>query len=64
MEVRRYMSQREAAEYLGLSTRFISRETAAGNLAVIRVGEGKAVKYDRADLDAYMLKRRQEPPTD
>lgn len=62
VEGRRYLSQKEAADYLGLSARFLSRETAAGELPVIRVGEGKALKYDRVDLDAYMAKRRQGGP--
>ena len=62
MEGRRYLTQREAAEYLGLSARFLSRETAAGKLPVIRLGEGKALRYAREDLDAYMLARRQERP--
>lgn len=62
MEGRRYLTQREAAEYLGLSARFLSRETAAGKLPVIRLGEGKALRYAREDLDAYMLSRREERP--
>ncbi len=66
MESRRWLSQREAAEYLGFSTRFLSRETAAGRLPVIRAGAGKALRYDRTDLDAYMLRHREErpPPTE
>ena len=62
MEGRRYLTQREAAEYLGLSARFLSRETAAGKLPVIRLGEGKALRYAREDLDAYMHARREERP--
>jgi excisionase family DNA binding protein len=59
---RRYLSQREAAEYLGLSARFVSRETLAGRLPVIRLGEGKALKYAREDLDTYMRERRGTDP--
>ena len=62
MEGRRYLSQRQAAEYLGLSARFVSRETLAGRLPVIRLGEGKALKYAREDLDAYMRERRRTDP--
>lgn len=50
MEKRGY-SEKEAAEYLGSSTRVIREQVAKGNLPVRYLGAKKL--YDRKDLDAY-----------
>ena len=54
----------EAADYLGVSLRFVQNETAAGNLPVVRLGRPGsrkcAVRYLRADLDEYIARRRVE----
>lgn len=50
MEKRGY-SEKEAAEYLGSSTRVIREQVAKGNLPVRYLGAKKL--YDREDLDAY-----------
>ena len=52
---KRYFNREEAAEYLGLSTRVISRLCADGQLACIKYGDGNSspVRFRRSDLDAY-----------
>lgn len=50
MEKRGY-SEKEAAEYLGSSTRVIREQVAKGNLPVRYLGAKKL--YDRDDLDNY-----------
>lgn len=50
MEKRGY-SEKEAAEYLGSSTRVIREQVAKGNLPVRYLGAKKL--YDREDLDAF-----------
>lgn len=52
----------QAAQYCGLSRRFLSQLTASGNVACFRLGP-RAVVYDRADLDAFMATFRIDPAT-
>lgn len=58
----RYLTSPEAAEYLRVSTRFLRRETAAGRVAVSRLG--RKLLYDRTDLDEYVRRNRVAPGED
>jgi excisionase family DNA binding protein len=51
---RRWLSQAEAAEYLGVTDRSIRNYIARGTLAGHRVRGSRLVRIDRADLDALM----------
>jgi len=42
----------EAAEYLTVSRRYLANLTAAGDIPAVRMG--RAVRYDIADLDAWI----------
>lgn len=53
---RRWLSQAEAAEYLGVTDRTIRNYISRGLLAGHRVRGSRLVRVDRADLDA-MLRR-------
>lgn len=55
-EEQRTFTHKEAAAYLGISTRYLSRETAGGQLPVVKIG--RRVSYLRADLDAYIAAHR------
>ena len=63
---RHYLSTREAAEYLGLSSRTLDRYRVSGEGPVFH-RFGRRVRYTRADLDAWAKARRREgarpPPT-
>lgn len=50
---RRWVDQREAAEYLGVTDRTIRRFIAEGRLPGYRLGN-KMLRLDVADLDALM----------
>lgn len=50
------VSKREAARSLGVSVRTLERLVAAGELSVVRVG--RSVRVTRADLAAYVARRR------
>ncbi len=57
-DARALLSGPEAARYLGMSHRFVQKETAAGNIPVVRIGSPgsrrKATRYRPTDLDAYI----------
>lgn len=50
---RRWVSQAEAAEYLGITDRTLRRMIAAGRLPAYRLGP-RLMRIDQADLDALM----------
>lgn len=50
---RRWVSQTEAAEYLGITDRTLRRMIAAGRLPAYRLGP-RLLRIDVADLDALM----------
>lgn len=50
---RRWIDQREAAEYLGITDRTLRRMIAAGDLPAYRLGP-RLLRIDVGDLDALM----------
>lgn len=50
---RRWIDQRQAAEYLGITDRTLRRMIAAGDLPAYRLGP-RLLRIDVADLDALM----------
>jgi len=50
----RWLSQTQAAEYLGVSARTIRNYISAGTLAGHRVRGSRLVRIDRAELDALL----------
>jgi excisionase family DNA binding protein len=50
---RHWLSQAEAAEYLGITDRTIRRMIAAGELPAYRMG-ARLLRIDAADLDAVL----------
>lgn len=50
---RRWVDQRQAAEYLGITDRTLRRMIAAGDLPAYRLGK-KMLRVDMADLDALL----------
>lgn len=54
MDNRRWVSQAEAAEYLGVTTRTIRRYIAIGLLPASRIRGSRLIRIDRADLDALL----------
>ena len=52
----RYLTQKEAANYLGLAKSTISMMTSRGELTHYRVG--RAVRYTLQDLDNFMQSRK------
>lgn len=50
----RWLSQQEAAEYLGVTQRTIRAYIADGRLRGHRVRGSRLVRIDRADLDAML----------
>lgn len=50
---RRWLSQREAADYLGITDRTLRRMIARGDIAANRLGP-RLMRIDRAELDAAM----------
>jgi len=53
-EAPRLMTQRQAAQYLGRSERWLRRETVAGTIECVREGNSHP-RYDREVLDRYIL---------
>jgi len=51
---RRWLSQAQAADYLGVTDRTVRNYIARGNLAGHRVRGSPLVRVDRAELDALM----------
>lgn len=56
----RYLSTREAAEYLGMSVDRLDRLCSNRDIAYIKPSERRRA-FDRHDLDAFMRSRRVEP---
>lgn len=51
----------EAAEYLGICEKILVRHVDAGDLLAVDVGRGakkRRLRYDPADLDAFIAKRK------
>ncbi|MFN8194207.1 MAG: helix-turn-helix domain-containing protein [Nocardioidaceae bacterium] len=53
---RRWLSQQEAAEYLGVTTRTIRNYVSRGTLAAHRPRGSRVVRIDVADLDEFMVR--------
>ena len=51
----RLLTRSEAAAYLSVSTRHLDRQPIA------RIRLGRLVRYRKVDLDAYLMRCRQEP---
>lgn len=51
---RRWLSQAQAAEYLGVTDRTIRSYVARGTLKANRVRGSRLIRIDRAELDALM----------
>ena len=60
---RKYLSTREAAEYLGLSPRTLDRYRVSGDGPVFHRFGGR-VRYTRSDLDAWAERRRRASTAD
>ena len=60
---RKYLSTREAADYLGLSARTLDRYRVSGEGPVFHRFGGR-VRYLREDLDAWAAKRRRASTSD
>ena len=60
---RRYLSTREAADYLGLSARTLDRYRVSGEGPVFHRFGGR-VRYLREDLDAWAKARRRASTAD
>ena len=58
-----YLSTRQAAEYLGLSTRTLDRYRVSGDGPVFHRFGGR-VRYLRDDLDAWAASRRRRSTSD
>lgn len=53
---RKYLSKVDAAEYIGIGTRFLGRLLAEGRIPERRIG--RRVLLGRDDLDAFMESRK------
>ena len=62
-EERHYLRTREAAEYLGLSSRTLDRYRISGRGPVFHRFGGR-VRYTRADLDVWAASRRRASTSD
>lgn len=54
----RMLSPRQAADYLGMSERFVRECIARKRIPYSKIG--RLVKFDRADLDAFIAANRVE----
>lgn len=52
----RWFTEREAAEYLGVTPRWMKRARMEGRIAYSK--RGKLIRYERADLDATIETQR------
>ena len=60
----RLLTTAEAAELLGVSKAFLERDRwAKGPIPFVKIG-ARAVRYERAALDAYIEEHRSRPATD
>lgn len=50
---RRWVSQAEAAEYLGITDRTLRRMVASGELPAYRLGK-RLLRFEQADVDALL----------
>jgi excisionase family DNA binding protein len=55
----RFLSVKEAAQYLGMSERFVWDRRFDGSLVPFKFG--KSVRFDRSELDRYAQDCRDEP---
>ena len=62
-EERKYLSTREAADYLGLSSRTLDRYRVSGEGPVFHRFGGR-VRYTHSDLDAWAKARRRASTAD
>lgn len=60
MSRRDLLTQREVAEYLGVTTRTVRNWSAAGKLPAYKLGD-KIVRYDMAEVDAFLSLSRVGP---
>lgn len=51
---RRWLNQREAAEYLGVTTRTIRTYIRSGAIPARRLPGGRGIRIDRGELDAAL----------
>lgn len=51
---RRWLTQAEAAEFLGVTDRTIRNLISSGQLQARRIGNSRMIRIDRADLDALL----------
>lgn len=51
---RRWLSQQEAAEYLGVTDRSLRNYVARGDLRRHRVRGSRLIRFDRSDLDGLL----------
>ncbi|RHW25447.1 DNA-binding protein [Nocardioides immobilis] len=51
---RRWLNQKEAAEYLGVTDRSVRAYIARGHLPARRIRGSRAIRIDRADLDKLL----------
>ena len=51
---RRWITQAQAAEYLGLTDRTIRNLIARGELTGYRVGKGRSIRLDSNEVDALL----------
>lgn len=51
---RRWLTQREAADYLGVTDRTIRKYIARGLLVGYRIGEVHTIRVDRLELEALL----------
>ena len=51
---RRWLTQLEAAEYLGVTDRTIRNLISRGQLQARRIGNSRMIRIDRADLEAIL----------
>lgn len=54
METRRWLTQAEAADYLGVTTRTIRRYISIGLLPASRIKGSRLIRINRADVDALL----------
>lgn len=54
----RYLTYEDAATYLSTTVQALYKKVQLGQLPVIR--DGRWVRFDRFDLDAYLHARREE----
>ena len=54
---KRFLSVKEAAEYLGLSSHFLYKLVAQKGIPFTRFGKGKAIRFDMKKLEHWIEER-------